>query len=176
MTMDKQAQDKLWNELSEESKNYILSKYNNLEPERCEADRDTKLDYEDLFGSHNLNPKPPTPKTWEDVVAQEECNFDTWLNKIQNAWFGYTICDKMIATAKIAKLIELGYGGMVSEEEWCNNDIEKWTIIWYPRSNTFDFVRINNNIHFITFHTLQQAEEFMSHESNKRLVKQYYMM
>lgn len=64
--MLREQQDKIWNELSEESKDYVLSKYNSLEVERCKADRDTKLDYEDLFGSHNLN----STLTYEDVVKE----------------------------------------------------------------------------------------------------------
>ena len=130
-----------------------------------------------LFGKENLQPKPKI-KTWEDVAAQREYNIDVELNKIKNAWIGYPICDKMIATAKIAKLIELGYGGMVTEEEKCS-DIPYFAI--FPVLGTSQLQIADNhstNIYskdFVSFHTRQQAEEFMSYPENVELVKQYHM-
>lgn len=71
--MNKEQQDKLWNELSEESKNTILEKYksyvdmykNDLDEEQRIFGRSMKMEYECIFGTHNLNPKP---STYEDIL------------------------------------------------------------------------------------------------------------
>lgn len=187
---NRSKQDERWKELSEINKNFVLERYNWLKRQReialdIYSHNEYQLglnEWEEMYGKHNLNPKPPTPKTWEDVEKENEVIRNIYkelafhIHKDLPYKEHDLIRRKILATYQIHQLIDLGYGGMMTEEEWCNNNIEKWTIVWHPRSNTFDFVRINNNIHFITFHTLQQAEEFMSHESNRMLVNQYFLM
>ena len=84
----------------------------------------------------------------------------------------------MIATYKIAKLIELGYGGMVTDEEWKNKDITKWIVV--PNDDNGKLIIVdtwhNSKRGCIAFHTQQQAKEFMSYPENRTLVKQYYMI
>ena len=188
--MDKNIQDEIWDQLSEETKQEYREKY---KFHLADSKREMKCDdggydltvlrsetivkeLETMFGTHNLNPDPPTPKTWEDI--EEE-----WGDLVENFYTYCTskdfeqssLCKKMVATYKIAKLIDLGYGGMVSEEEWKDDNIKKYCIIIDNGKidKAFDMIVIKQ---FIAFHTSEQREEFMSHESNRQLVKQYYMM
>ena len=186
--MDKQAQDKRWNGLSEREQAGWLENY------KCnkeDGNKESMKIIEELFGSHNLNPKPKTPKTpktpkiWEDV----EKEYPKILTDFQELNVEITCCcgienkigNKMLATAKIAKLIDLGYGGMVSEEEWKDLNIPKYCIIYHPtcqdeRLKFDDDEEIPTKKHFIAFHTPEQRKEFMSYESNRQLVQQYFMM
>ena len=77
---------------------------------------------------------------------------------------------------KIAILIELGYGGMVSEEENNNTKIKKYVPFYYGVNGFVVECLYRSQDRVLCFHTEQQAEEFMSHESNRKLVEQYYMM
>ena len=138
-----------------------------------------------LFGKENIQPKPKI-KTWNDIkegeVIQEiqenfndlgahcyiDCNYEGYIPS--------KIINKMIATAKIAKLIELGYGGMVSDEEWKDNNINKYCIIWGSETNKCRYIDVCYAVHFIAFHTSAQREEFMSYPENVKLIEQYYML
>ena len=173
--MDKQVQDKLWNELSERSKKFIKSLYYNVKDPNREL-----YDYEDIVqkellesicGEHNLNPKQI--KTWEDVEKLlPEDGF--CVGEYEKYADNPKVTLKCQATLKIAKLIELGYGGMVSEEEWKDDDIVKHC----PIRDT-DGIRhccFMTEYNFIAFHNSEQFEEFMSYESNRKLVEMYYLM
>lgn len=82
---------------------------------------------------------------------------------------------KAIATLKIAKLIELGYGGIVTAGEWKNTNIEKYCV--YAVEGKIDFNGYSlYEYHFIAFHTSEQREEFMSYSENVELIKQYFMI
>ena len=72
--MDKHSQDRLWNELSVEDKTHYQEQY--IEQKTMSESGVPKL-LEELFGEHNLNPKPPTPKTWEDVEKKGLVHADT---------------------------------------------------------------------------------------------------
>ena len=167
--MTKQEQDKLWDDLSEESKKRVAIEYkDSIDGSPFKR----AIDY--LFGSHNLNPKPQI-KTWEDCQEMnEDSNF--FIRIDDNLELHDKIHSKCIATLKIAKLIELGYGGMVSEEENNNAKIKKYAPLYYGEKGFVIecFYRLQDRV--LSFHTKQQAKEFMSHESNRKLVEQYYMM
>lgn len=137
--MTREQQDKLWNDLSAESKDYVLSKYNNLEPERCEADRDTKLDYEGLFGSHNLNPKP---LTYEDV--EEEMN--------------YYFSDEMMAKEKAIHqlLLVAKYLNGDWKPDW-NYIQDKWYLAVNKGKIKVDYLDDYHNSHIVYFRTNELA-------------------
>lgn len=195
--MDKQAQDKLWKELSEETKEEYRQKY---KFHLADSKRDPKDNFGggydltvlrshtivdelvNMFGTHNLNPKPQI-KEWKDVPLRGEiCDIKMGAHCFEIALltsdFSKKLFHKIIATARIAKLIDLGYGGVVSEEEWKDDTFNKFSIEWDEEDNC-PIIRCHcsrNWADFISFHEESQAEEFMSYESNKILVRQYYMM
>lgn len=126
--------------------------------------------YEYMEDKFNLNPKTQI-KTWEDVESSS-----IEIPTILSEDLSYKIIKKNEACTKIAKLIELSYGGMVSEEEMKDASIDIYNI--YPDEKKQLIIGcLNTRLYdFICFHTRQQAEEFVSHESNIKLVEQYYMM
>lgn len=138
-----------------------------------------------LFGKENLQPEPEI-KIWEDVMnSLSETEKDDIQGLFGDICCGpfmnhgsNLVCRKMIATLEISKLIELGYGGMITDEEWEDISITKYVI--EPTSNNnkkFIIIAKAGTYHnFISFHTLQQAEKFMSYPENVGLVKQYYMI
>lgn len=129
-----------------------------------------------LFGEENLQPKPKI-KTWEDVQEMnEDSNF--FMRIADNLELPDKIYSKCIATLKIAKLIELGYGGTVSKKEYTNNGA--WQIVPYRDAydEPFKLKIVFGWEHktFISFKEEQQAEEFISCPENLELVKQYYII
>lgn len=168
---DMQTQDTEWNKCSEQEQQNILKFYNN-HPGWIGIIKTL----EDKFGKHNLQPESKI-KTWEDVEKENTiCKED--ISTLEDLCYcEYKIIKKLIATYKIAKLIELGYGGIVTEEDWKDDNVEKVSIIYIPfGKECFDIYCNSRRKEFITFHTKQQAEEFMSYPENRKLVEQFYML
>lgn len=167
------TQDKLWNDLSEEKKEKYSKDYKEAMEDCGESaliERRKLL--ADIFGSHNLNPI----KTWDDVKEYyKDKDIPTDYGVIFGCGLGEGIADKMIATAKISKIIELGYGGVVSKEEWEDDKIRKYVVKWCaPDKHPYNDWETRRKC-FIAFHTPEQRDEFMSWASNMKLVEQYYM-
>lgn len=187
MSMNKDQQDRLWNELSEDYKEDHRHFYKTYKDFAEETNFYTICrQMEKTFGCHNLNPEPPTSKTWEDVekdskyqqdlITTMETNDGYYAMAILQTAFSKKIYRKILATAKITKLIELGYGGMVSEEE-IDNILPLWIIRCDYKGKVF--VESYKGVvidKLLTFRTRELAEEFMSHESNRKLVEMYYLM
>lgn len=81
------------------------------------------------------------------------------------------IAKSMLAMAQISQLIPY-YGGEITDEEWENNSVEKFTICKMEG-------RIENNISYclasyLAFHTAKQRDEFLKY--NEQLVKDYLMI
>lgn len=111
------------------------------------------------------------PKTWSQYYTEEQSE-----GYKQQFWYNQEYINEKersaAALCKILKLIEVGYGGLVSKKEIYNEYKE---IIYYI--NGFS-IRTGYNIinNLITFHTKEQAEEFLSYEENVQLLKEYYMI
>lgn len=128
-----------------------------------------------LFGKDNILLKSKI-KTWENVdTIKLGAEYGT-IFELQD-WNNIKLANKLIATYKIAKLIELGYGGMITEEEWQNPN-EKFVIKPYYQKGKFFLEQSTscNYKHFIAFHTYDQLEEFISYPENVKLVEQYFML
>ena len=178
--MDKQAQDERWQALTEDGRQARIASYKELlklQKEEADSYLITIEDLEKLYGKHNLNPEPLTPKTWEDVEKEGLDEFEYELDKPNSSKKDSKIAMKCQATLKIAKLIELGYGGMVSEEEALDDKIEKSAIGLYEGEiQLHTGICIARGDRFLMFRSNELGEEFMSHESNRKLIEQYYMI
>ena len=170
-----------WDNMPKEEKEQIIQKYSHLlqvsdnddswEVRMCaNSEKETLIT---LYGKENLQPKPKIPKTWDDVknaYPKTYGNENIELFPYHEFAWDIKLTHKNIATLKISKLIELGYGGMVNEEEcedgWEITPIQNELVIQH--SFTADKP-------FVFFHTQQQAEEFMSYPENVELIRQYYM-
>lgn len=126
--------------------------------------------------------KSKLPKTWNDI---KHCNVEVWKHI---SWMNYEPTEPIVKSAlallKIHQLIEVGYGGNITDEEWRNINIKKyyfvpnteyspdegdnmWEIVYaqtYPNKRTF------------AFRTSEQAEEFLSYLENVKLLKDYFMI
>lgn len=177
----------IFSKFSEEEKKKTRERY-----QLALANGDEKLihELENLFDKENLQPKPKI-KTWEDVVKYHIIEidnigsdvFDNYVLTRSSAKCSDIILKKLEATYRIYKLIELGYGGMVTDEEWKDNYLIKYFIIIEinkgKNKNMEPSIQCDyatDEKRFIAFHTKQQVEEFMSYESNRKLIEQYYMI
>lgn len=122
-------------------------------------------------------PKPKIPKTWSDLERLDEITEygAEIVRTFNNRWWDSTksktpIEKSALALFKIHQLIEVGYGGNVTNEEW-----EKAYIISCTADKIFT-VHATNCIHTIAFHTKEQAEEFLSYPENAQLLKDYFML
>lgn len=169
---DMQTQDIEWNKCTKQEQENILEIYNN-HPEW----EDVINALEDKFGKHNLQPKPKI-KTWEDMVKQYP-HFKDDIDKLErDILYGWNkLREKLIACYKIAKLIEIAYGGMVNEEEY---DTKVFYNIVANRKDKKIELNIVSNYdavgNILTFRSYESAYEFMSYPENVELIKQYYMI
>lgn len=124
--------------------------------------------------------KPKIPKTWSELV--EENKYQPYFAEIHSKFslkdkciYGKSTIEKSAASLlKIHQLIEVGYGGNVTNEEW-----EEAFELKYVISCTADkifTVHATNCIHTIAFHTKEQAEEFLKYPENVQLLKDYFMI
>lgn len=120
-------------------------------------------------------------KTWEDIVKMDN-RYHQLIDEIIRS--GYSslwdskIINKVIATLKISKIIEFGYGGMITNEEWKDDELDKYTIEWLDEAN-YPFITCHSSRFrddFASFHTKQQAQEFLSYPENVELFKNYNMV
>lgn len=133
-------------------------------------------EYEELFGKENLQPEPKI-KTWKDMKEEYMLRADagaSYIIDMDKKFYSEKLALKALATLQIAKLIELGYGGMITDEEWKNEDIRKFSIIRFEKELSYGEGR--SVYEFISFHTPEQREKFLSYPENKKLVEQYYMI
>lgn len=139
-----------------------------------------------IFGEGKFQPEPKI-KTWEDVddnikniikidgfdaVFREILHID-----ISTAHLSNSVAYRIVASVKIRKLIELGYGGTLSNGEWKNPIVEKFKIV--PNKNgDFEVVRCYNIKHkdIVAFKTREMSENFLKYEDNLNLLKMYYMI
>ena len=79
-----------------------------------------------------------------------------------------------LALLKIHQLIEIGYGGNITNEEWKEHTKIKYTIDLKDKKLICSYT-----YHFkshIAFHTKEQAEEFLKYSENVQLLKDYFMI
>lgn len=124
------------------------------------------------------------PKTWNELE-----------NRNNEATYNLSIIDKYglnkeivepspiekaaLALLKIYQLIEVGYGGNITNEEWKTLS-DKYLLIPIIKDGKIYFT-INRTSYFtdkchIAFHTQEQADEFLSHSENIQLLKDYSMV
>ena len=124
---------------------------------------------------------PKVPKTWSDLERLDEfteCGAEI-VRTFNNRWWDSTKGNTPIERSALAlfiihQLIEVGYGGNVTNEEW-ENAFELKYVISCTADKSFP-IHATNCIHTIAFHTKEQAEEFLKYTENVELVKVYCMI
>lgn len=130
--------------------------------------------------------KTKIPKTWSELKATNKANShciytldNTYLSSNNNK----RIIEKSaLALLKIHQLIEVGYGGNITNKEWLRNtNTPIFIIVIDPYKD--NFMRIDSvydgfehGVYHVAFHTKAQAEEFLSYHENLQLLKDYFML
>lgn len=134
----------------------------------------------DKWDKENNHKTPKTPKTWSELVEARDiftefAEIGSNHGADSSKTFSETLIEKSaLALLKIHQLIEVGYGGNVTREEW-NKNKSIYCIVCYKG----DFITIttsNSYKHFIAFHTKEQAEEFLKYPENVQLLKDYFQI
>lgn len=114
-------------------------------------------------------------KTWDDV---REYNLEILraIAELERIAPITPIIKSAIALLKIHRLIEYGYGRNVTDKEWTPVHVYHYTINYNKYKRKFDIYESQNNKYHVTFHTKNQAEEFLSHPENVELLKDYFMI
>lgn len=128
--------------------------------------------------------KPKVPKTWNDSlfnsnsIVYELSYIDNDKNHILTSTGISPIEKSAIALLKIRQLIEVGYGGNVTNDEWVNDIKENnlWSVYFDYYDNKFYPIFTAGHFTHVAFHTKEQAEEFLSYPENIQLLKDYFML
>lgn len=121
------------------------------------------------------------PKTWSELIKSNttlEYKISV-VNKQGQYVFvnAYPIEKSAVALLKIHQLIEVGYGGNVTNEDWKNPYLAKYDIIPDTAHSDKLCVRCVGFVKsVIAFYTKEQAEEFLSKPENIQLLKDYFMI
>lgn len=171
----KTKQAKIWSELSESSKDFIRDSFPIEDKEEGGYDLALAEVLDKVFGLDNVFPEPVI-KTWKDVQdMNEDSNFFVQIN--DNLELPEKVYDKCKATMKIKKIIDLGYNGSITDEEWRNDKMEKFRVIPFKHGG-FQVIRCYSiqQKDILAFRTRKLAEEFISYDSNNNLAERYYML
>lgn len=119
--------------------------------------------------------KPKVPKTWSEYTKQFDISSEPtlWFDSDMN-WG--EIGKACAALFKIHRLIEVGYGGNVTNEEWKSKK-DKWIINLICSKNGYSFIVLKTTYFVdkchIAFHTEKQAREFIRYSENIQLLRDY---
>ena len=118
-------------------------------------------------------------KIWDDIEDKEE-RFNAIYEGMGDAVdYNFTDIEKSaIAALKIHQLIEAGYGGVITEEENLKSG-KKYCISPYV-NNDFEYegLKVLCALYLddktVSFHTEEQAKEFIKYPPNVQLLRDYY--
>lgn len=147
---------------------------------------------DDLFGEENLKIEPQI-RTWNDLVKAGKAKRSYAGIGVQFSQCGMTYATiatlskvekKALAMLKIAQLIDVAYGGVVSSQE--QERMNVFYYIGFDRGNliiaeeaTYRDYRTFHVFHplrptLLAFRIRKQAEDFLKY--NENLIKDYYML
>ena len=117
---------------------------------------------------HNLK----TPKTWSELSKGKH----DWTIYVYEENAKTPIEKSALALLKIHQLIEIGYGGNVSKDEFFDEHVMKYIINLDKEDEFYIYKGINIMNTHIAFHTEKQATEFLKYPENMQLLKDYFMI
>ena len=130
--------------------------------------------------------KPKAPKIWSDYIIVNRDNFDKGIcdycidvsGTSNNGWTrrNTPIEKSALALLKIHQLIEIGYGGNITDKEWNRYCYPKYFIEYINENKMFKVMEFSYYKSHIAFHTKEQAEEFLKYSDNIQLLKDYFMI
>lgn len=120
----------------------------------------------DKIESNQVYFKPIEVTTYNTIPKEEGV-------KISSKFKTQKAAKSAIAMAQISQLLPY-YGGVITDEEWDNEDMLKYCICCYQ--NRIECESAKNYKHFLAFHKEAQRDKFMSYPENIQLVKDYLMI
>lgn len=122
--------------------------------------------------------KSEVPKTWSELYNNKNSFVDNELYTIDclEENVKTPIEKSVLALLKIHQLIEVGYGGNVTNEEWFDWDNCIYFIEYNGEDKEYKILTTVCYKKHIAFHTKEQAEEFLSYHENVQLLKDYFMI
>lgn len=176
--------NKIWEDLSQESKNEVKRLYRESVAARGKEDnrKHPLMDaIERIFGKENIEIKNPNNVwSWNDIG----CDKNRWgmiddmedlEENLKDSSFNSKICKKATATIKLYEVKNLGYGEDFTDEEWNDTSIEKHIITYNQFKKSYDIFSINEAVkNILAFRTYEQADAFRFH--NKELLDDYFMV
>lgn len=168
--MISQEQDKRWADLSENSKKFILERYDWLKNQRSIAvdihsHREYQLginEWEEMYGSHNLNQKPLTYEDVDMTVFQGKPELlsipykgEIWRRKIK------AISNLLV----VAKSLNEGW-----KPDWKDEDNKFYTLGIDPYDNSIKIIEVNTCgmstevVYFRTKEIAQQAIQILGED------------
>lgn len=128
----------------------------------------------------------PVIRTYEDLIDSSKsiagyhidtaCDIRKWQPTVFDSWTrdvaaSEKVCKSMLAMAQISQLMPY-YGGAITDEEWRNGDVVKYSI--QRVKNKIGIDHCYTRYCFLAFHTPEQRDDFIKY--NERLVKDYLMI
>lgn len=188
----------LWNNLSEEGKEWIKKKYAATESQEEKDVIQRTFGISFSMSLHGSEVVDSDPKNWEDIeklgyrVEEDYTDETVFVDGIHLVGFDHDltaqtgtfqdnpIVQRVIAELKIYKIIELGYGGHITESEWNNPAQTKYIIKYNPpqgkywNGDLYEIVKETTSKEFLAFRSRELAEQFFS--ANRYLVDDYFMI
>lgn len=117
---------------------------------------------------------------WHDGYSLNFTNSYYHHRTVQNDSTGYNVfiskkhAKSASAMARIGQLMKYDkrYGGIVTNDEWRDDDIPKYTI--FRNKTSYDYNIHYSFFNFLAFHTEEQRDLFI--KENEQLVKEYLMI
>ena len=165
-------------EMFDENYNMEQKDFTILIPRGYELDKEMST-----FEKIVLKKKENDVKTWNDLVGKQIPDGSKWIDasgdmmKIdgklgacdKNVFIDEKHAKSALAMAQISQLMPY-YGGAITDEEWNNPDVLKYSIC-----RNEDYVSFKSqHYELLSFHTEEQRNDFLKY--NEQLVKDYLMI
>ena len=155
-------------------------------PEGYELDKENSTSFNVKFKKKEENGEPKV-RTWEDLIGKyvprgsayiaKDCQIGEinryWAfgSNEKNLFIDSKHAKSALAMAQISQLMPY-YGGAITDEDWCKNNISKYCIVRFGKSVSIQHCTMAHQL--LTFYTSKDAEDFLKY--NKQLVYDYLML
>lgn len=133
---------------------------------------ENKKIFETLFGKKFYDNRP---KTWSELKDKDKFYFVSALKQHTSLNFPDDVSfEKTLSFLKLQIIISLGYGGNIKSNEYSYYEHDTfYGIVADEHTGNPQIIPINGFRVFPAFHTREDAEDFLSYNENKELLKIY---
>ena len=116
----------------------------------------------------NQNSKIVRLDSWHKLGCEDSSTFKEY---DKNVFINEAYAKSSLAMSQISQLMPY-YGGVITNDEWCDGNLFKYTIERYKNIPNFDGTYTMYTL--LAFHTEKQRDSF--YDNNKELVDDYLMI